>query len=83
MSKGEAKTFTVEISESQLTIGNANATANTLKQYFATKYPDVTFTFSFQKSNVYSRPGFIHENSQVNDGKKVTQGNTYKVIITQ
>jgi len=83
LSKGKAETFTIEISESQLTIGDANATANTLKSYFAKKYPDVTFTFTFQKSNVYSRAGFIHENSPVNDGKKVTQGNTYKVIITQ
>lgn len=83
LSKGTAKTFTIEISESQLTIGNASATANTLKNYFAKNYPDVTFVFSYQKSNTYSRAGFIHENSPVNDGKKVTQGNTYKVIITQ
>ena len=83
LSKGTAKTFTVEISESQLTIGNANKTIETLKKYFAQKYPDVTFTFSTKKSNVYSNAGFIHENSPVNDGKKVTQGNKYNVIITK
>jgi len=83
LSKGTAKTFTVEISESQLTIGDAAATTTTLKKYFAANYPDVTFTFLYEKSNVYSRAGFIHENSPVNDGKKVTQGNSYKVIITK
>ena len=83
LSKGPAKTYTIEISESQLSIGNASATISTLKSYFAKKYPGVTFVFSTAKSNIYSRPGFIHENSQVNDGKKVTQGKSYKVIITK
>ena len=89
LSKGTAKTYTIEISESQLSIGsscddvNHCATITTLKKYFANNYPGVTFTYYVQKSNVYSRPGFIHENSQVNDGKKVTPGNTYKVIVTK
>lgn len=83
LSRGPAKTFTVEISESQLSIGNASATAATLKSYLTKKYPGVTFNFSFLASNVYSRPGFIHEKSEVTDGKKVTQGKSYKVIITK
>ncbi len=82
LSKGTAKTFTVQIFESQLTLGNASATANTLKTYFAKNYPDVNFVFSYKKSNTYPRAGYIHENSQVKDGTKVTQGKTYNVIIT-
>ncbi len=82
LSRGAAKTYTVEIYESQLSIGNANGTINTLKTYFANNYPGVTFNFSTKKSNTYSNSGYIHENSQVNDGTKVTQGKTYNVIIT-
>ena len=83
LSKGPAKTFKVEISESQLTLGNANKTIQTLTAYFASKYPGVTFTFSTRSSNIYSRAGFIHEASQVTDGTSVTQGKTYNVIITK
>ena len=83
LSKGPAKTFKVEISESQLTLGDATKTIQTLTAYFASKYPGVTFTFSTRSSNIYSRAGFIHEASQVTDGTSVTQGKTYNVIITK
>ena len=89
LSRGPAKTYKVEISESQLSIGsscddvNRCPTITTLKKYLESNYPGVIFTYSVQKSNVYSRPGFIHENSQVTDGKKITQGISYKVIVTK
>ena len=83
LSKGPAKTFKVEISESQLTIGNADKTVQTLTAYFARKYPGVIFIFSIRSTNVYSNAGFIHEASQVTDGTSVTQGKTYNVIITK
>ena len=82
LSKGSAQTFTVEIYESQLTFGNADKTIDTLKKYFTTNYPGVTFNFTKQKTNVFPNSGYIHEDSPVKDGTKVTQGKTYKVIIT-
>jgi len=82
LSKGQAKTYTVEIYESQLTFGNADATITTLKNYFAANYPGVTFNFLKKKTNQYPNSGYIHEDSPVKDGKKVTQGNSYSVWIT-
>ncbi len=86
LSKGTAKTFTIELYES-LIMGNGNPSYNntvkSLKKYFADNYPDVTFNFkSTNKSNDYYNSGFIHENSQIRDGSKVTQGKTYTVLIT-
>lgn len=83
LSKGKAKTYKVAINESQLTIGNSSKTISTLKTYFEKNYPGVTFSFSTKASNIYSNAGFIHESSQVTDGTTVTQGKTYKVIITK
>ena len=82
LSKGTAKTFTVDIYESQLTFGNADATITTLKNYFAANYPGVTFNFLKKKTNQYPNSGYIHEDSPVKDGTKVTQGNSYSVWIT-
>lgn len=82
LSKGSAQTFTIEINESQLSIGNASQTISSLKSYFSSKYPDVTFTFIQKASNVYTNAGFVHESSPIKDGSKVTQGNTYQVWIT-
>ena len=85
LSKGPAKTFTVKISAAtiQSCIGDANCTINNLKSYFNTNYPGVTFNFTTATSSTFNNAGFIHENSNVTDGTKVTQGNTYKVIITK
>lgn len=82
LSKGIASSFTIEINESQLSIGNADQTINSLKSFFASKYPDVTFVFIKQASNVYPNAGFIHESSPIKDGSKVTQGKSYNVWIT-
>ena len=82
LSLGTAKNYTVEISEAQLTLGNADKTISTLKTWFASKHPGVTFTFYKKVSNTYSNAGFIHESSPIKDGSAVTQGKTYQVWIT-
>lgn len=82
LSKGAAKKFTVEITESQLSIGNADGTISSLKSYFAQKYPNVKFIFYKKNSNTYDNSGFIHESSPIKDGSTVTQGNEYQVWIT-
>lgn len=83
LSKGPATTFTIEISESQLTIGNADKTISTLRTWFSSKYSGVTFTFVKKPSVTYGNAGFIHENSPIKDNSKVTQGNSYQVWITE
>ncbi|MDD3392449.1 MAG: PASTA domain-containing protein [Bacilli bacterium] len=82
LSSGPASTFTIEISEAQLSMGNADGTIATLQTWFSSNYPNVTFTFVKKASNTYDNAGFIHENSPVKDGTRVTQGNTYQVWIT-
>lgn len=82
LSLGAAKTYTVEISEAQLSLGNADKTISTLTNWFNSNYPNVKFTFTKKASNTYSNAGFIHENSPIKDGSKVTQGNSYQVWIT-
>lgn len=85
LSKGPAKTFTIKISAAtiQSCIGDANCTINNLKSYFNSNYPGVTFNFKTSTSSTFNNAGFIHENSPVTDGVKVTQGKTYNVIITK
>lgn len=83
LSSGIAKTFKVEISESLLSIGSSSGTINSLKSWFSSKYPNVTFTFVTKSSNTYDNSGFIHEDSPINDGSNVTQGRSYQVWITQ
>lgn len=82
LSSGIAKTYTVEINETDLVINNANKTIESLKKLFSQKYPGVTFNFVTKASNTYNNAGFIHENSGVKNGTKVTQGKSYTVIIT-
>jgi beta-lactam-binding protein with PASTA domain len=82
LSLGTAKNYTVEISEAQLTLGDADKTISTLKTWFASKYPGVTFTFYKKASNTYANAGFIHENSPIKDGSSITQGKTYQIWIT-
>lgn len=82
LSSGIAKTFTIEINETDLVINNASKTIENLKSLFNKKYPGVIFTFVTKASNTYNNAGFIHENSSVKNGTKVTQGKTYVVTIT-
>lgn len=82
LSSGIAQTYTVEINETDLVINNATQTIQNLKNLFSQKYPGVTFNFITKASNTYNNAGFIHENSAVKNGTKVTQGKTYTVTIT-
>lgn len=81
LSLGPAKTFTIQVSEAQLSIGSADGTIATLKSWFNKNYPGVTFNFVKKASNELP-PGYIHENSPIKDNSKVTQGKTYYVWIT-
>ncbi len=82
LSSGIAQTYTVQINETDLVINNATQTIQNLKNLFSQKYPGVTFNFITKASNTYNNAGFIHENSAVKNGTKVTQGKTYTVTIT-
>lgn len=83
LSRGIAKKFTIEISESLLAFGDADGTINSLKNYFTKNYPGVTFVYYKKKSNTYDNSGFIHESSPIKDGSSITQGQSYQVWITQ
>lgn len=82
LSKGVALTYTVYFSDSQLTLGNADETINTLRAWLNTSCPGVTFNFTKHISSTYENSGFIHESSPIKDGSRVTQGNTYNIWIT-
>ena len=82
LSSGIAKTFVVEINETDLVINNADKTIASLKSLFSQKYPGVNFNFITRSSNTYNNSGFIHENSSVKNGTRVIQGKTYTVTIT-
>ena len=82
LSSGIAKTFVVEINETDLVINNADKTIASLKSLFIQKYPGVNFNFITRSSNTYNNSGFIHENSSVKNGTRVIQGKTYTVTIT-
>lgn len=82
LSQGPAKTFVVEMTEAQVSIGNADGTIATLKQWFASQYPGVTFTFVKKPSNSFPLAGYFHEDSPIKDGSVVKQGQTYQVWIT-
>ena len=90
LSKGPAKTFTLKLPQATISscIGDASCTINKLKSYLDNNYPGVSFTFETASSSTFNNAGFIHENSgkvngTVTDGSIVTQGNTYKIIITK
>ncbi|MDD4718582.1 MAG: PASTA domain-containing protein [Bacilli bacterium] len=83
LSSGIASTFKVEITESLLSIGSSSGTITSLKTWFNSQYPNVTFTFITKKSNTFDNSGFIHESSPTKDGTSVTQGKTYQVWITE
>ena len=80
LSIGEAKTYTVIIDGSLLSLGNPEQTRKTLKSKLENACPGVTFNFSFQPVN--SGIGYLNPNSQVKVGSNtLTQGKTYNVII--
>ena len=80
LSIGPAKTYTVVIDGSLLTLGNPEQTKKTLKSKLESACPGVTFKFSFKAVN--SGIGYLNQNSQVKVGSNsFTQGKTYNVII--
>ena len=80
LSIGPAKTYTVVIDGSLLTLGNPEQTKKTLQSKLENACPGVKFTFTFQAVN--SGIGYLNPNSDVKVGSnKLVQGKTYKVII--
>ena len=80
LSIGSAKTYTVVIDGSLLTLGNPEQTKNTLKTKLESACPGVTFKFSFKAVN--SGIGYLNPSSDVKVGSNTfTQGKTYNVII--
>lgn len=80
LSIGEAKTYTVVIDGSLLSLGNPEQTKKTLKTKLETACPGVNFKFSFKAVN--SGIGYLNPDSQVKVGNNsLTQGKTYNVII--
>ena len=80
LSQGPAKTYTIVIDGSLLSLGNPEQTKNTLKSKLENACPGVKFVFSFKAVN--SGIGYLNPNSQVKVGSNtLTQGKTYQVII--
>ena len=80
LSIGPAKTYTVIVDGSLLTLGNPEQTKKTLKAKLESACPGVTFQFSFKAVN--SGIGYLNPNSQVKVGSNTfVQGKTYQVII--
>ena len=80
LSIGPAKTYTVVIDGSLLSLGNPEQTKKTLKSKLESACPGVKFNFSFQAVN--SGIGYLNPNSQVKVGSNIfTEGKTYNVII--
>lgn len=80
LSIGKAKTYTVVIDGSLLSLGNPEQTKNTLKSKLESACPGVNFKFSFKAVN--SGIGYLNPDSDVKVGNNTfTQGKTYNVII--
>ena len=80
LSKGKPTTFNLAILQNELSIGNADATINSLKNAFANRYPGVYFTFQKVKDNTYNS-GLISPNSPTKVGASIKQGNTYTIFV--
>ena len=80
LSKGKPTTFNLAILQNELSIGNADATINSLKNAFANRYPGVYFTFQKVKDNTYNS-GLISPNSPTKVGAPIKQGNTYTIFV--
>ncbi len=75
------QTHTLYIQSNWITGGSSASTINILKTKFAASYPNVTFNFVTQSSNL--NPGFIHENSPISSGSQIQDCNTYTIIIVE
>lgn len=80
LSKGKPTTWKLAILQNELSIGNADATINSLRNAFANRYPGVIFTFQKVKDNTYNS-GLLSPNSPTKVGAQIKQGNTYTIYI--
>ena len=80
LSLGKPTTWKLAILQNELSIGNAVATINSLRNAFANRYPGVTFTFQKVKDNTYNS-GLVSPNSPTKVGAQIKQGNTYTIYI--
>lgn len=80
LSLGVPTTYKLAILQNELSIGNADATINSLKNAFANRYPGVTFTFKKVKDNAYNS-GLVSPTSPTKVGASIKQGQTYTIYI--
>lgn len=80
LSLGKPTTWKLAILQNELSIGNADATINSLKNAFAKRYPGVTFVFKKVKDNAYNS-GLVSPTSPTKVGASVKQGETYTINI--
>lgn len=80
LSLGKPSTWKLAILQNELSIGNADATINSLKSAFAKRYPGVTFVFKKVKDNAYNS-GLVSPTSPTKVGASVKQGETYTINI--
>lgn len=80
LSKGIPETKKLAILQNWLSIGNADATINSLRSNFAKNYPGVNFIFEKRKDNTLNS-GMIAQNSPTTAGSEVKQGETYTIYI--
>lgn len=82
LSRGTPQTFTLILEPDWFMTGNATTTINYLRTELAKQTPGVKYTFYTISDNSLP-PGGYHPNSQVRNGSKVTQGQTYKIYIVK
>lgn len=80
LSKGIPETKKLAILQNWLSIGNADATINSLRSNFSKNYPGVNFIFEKRKDNTLNS-GMIAQNSPTTAGSEVKQGQTYTFYI--
>lgn len=80
LSLGVPTTWKMAILQNELSIGNADATINSLKNAFSKRYPGVNFNFTKVKDNAYNN-GLVSPNSPTKVGASIKQGETYTIYI--
>ena len=80
LSLGVPTTWKLAILQNELSIGNADATINSLRNAFANRYPGVTFVFKKVKDNAYNS-GLVSPTSPIKVGASIKQGQTYTICI--
>lgn len=82
LSKGKAKTYSIQIYGEQLTAGNASKTISTLKTFLSSKTSGITFNYKQVACNQGS--GYLAENSDIKVGKNtLIQGKTYTIRVCE